>query len=101
MPSKLRKALGAVKDQTSISLAKVSNKRTSLDIAILKGTTHVETPIEERYVNEILEYITSNKNYSSSCAHTIAKRIGKTHNWVVALKSLMLVLRIFQDSQFG
>ncbi|CAM8955824.1 unnamed protein product [Rhodiola kirilowii] len=97
MPSKLRKAIGAMKDTTSISLAKVSNKRTSLDIAILKATTHVETPIEERYMNEILEYIKSNKNYSSSCAHTIARRIGKTRNWVVALKSLMLVLRIFQD----
>uniref|UniRef100_A0A7N0TUA5 ENTH domain-containing protein n=1 Tax=Kalanchoe fedtschenkoi TaxID=63787 RepID=A0A7N0TUA5_KALFE len=97
MPSKLRKALGAVKDQTSISLAKVSNKRTSLDVAILKATTHEEVPIDDRYVHEILECIASNKNYSSACAHTIAKRIGKTRNWVVALKSLMLVLRIFQD----
>ncbi|CAJ1964196.1 unnamed protein product [Sphenostylis stenocarpa] len=35
--------------------------------------------------------------YAAACAHCIGKRIGKTHNWVVALKSLMIVLRIFQD----
>ncbi|XP_054799286.1 clathrin coat assembly protein AP180-like [Prosopis cineraria] len=34
---------------------------------------------------------------SQACAQSIGKRIGRTRNWVVALKSLMLVLRIFQD----
>jgi hypothetical protein len=98
MPSKLRKALGAVKDQTSISIAKVSNTNAAnLEVLILKATTHDEIPIEERYVTEILLLIYSNKVYASACAHAISKRIGRTRNWIVALKSLMLVLRIFQD----
>ncbi|CAK7349038.1 unnamed protein product [Dovyalis caffra] len=98
MPSKLRKAIGAVKDQTSISLAKVSNTNASnLEVLILKATRHDEVPIDERYVNEVLNLISSNKIYAASCAQAIAKRIGKTRNWLVALKSLMLVLRIFQD----
>ncbi|KAI4308394.1 hypothetical protein L6164_031474 [Bauhinia variegata] len=96
MPSKLRKALGAVKDQTSISLAKVSNAA-NLQVTILKATTHDEIPIEERYLNEILEAVSSNKVYAAVCANSIGKRIGKTRNWVVAIKSLMLILRIFQD----
>ncbi|XWS47389.1 hypothetical protein CRYUN_Cryun14cG0148100 [Craigia yunnanensis] len=98
MPSKLRKAIGAVKDQTSISLAKVVNTNSSnLDVAVLKATTRDKEPIDERYVNEILQTISSNKLNAAICAHAIAKRIGKTKNWVVVLKSLMLVLRIFQD----
>nr|KYP41677.1 Putative clathrin assembly protein At1g05020 family [Cajanus cajan] len=96
MPSKLRKAIGAVKDQTSISLAKVTNAA-NLEVTILKATTHDKNPIEERYMNEILNIVSSNKVYATTCAHCISKRIGKTRNWVVALKSLMIVLRIFQD----
>ncbi|KAM7271136.1 hypothetical protein ACFE04_030350 [Oxalis oulophora] len=98
MPSKLRKAIGAVKDQTSISLAKVSNNNAAnLEVAILKATTHDHVPIEERYVLEILHLISSNKVYAAACAQAIGKRIGKTRNWIVALKSLMIVLRVFQD----
>lgn len=96
MPSKLRKAIGAVKDQTSISLAKVTNAE-NLEVLIIKATTHDEIPIEERYINEILSLVSSNKNYASACAQSIGKRIGKTKNWIVALKSLMIILRIFQD----
>ncbi|KAJ8554564.1 hypothetical protein K7X08_025242 [Anisodus acutangulus] len=98
MPSKLKKAIGAVKDQTSISLAKVaSNTSSTLEVAVLKATTHDDVPIDERYINEIVQLVSSNKAYAAACARAIGKRIGRTRNWIVALKSLMLVLRIFQD----
>ncbi|KAL9231642.1 hypothetical protein vseg_006843 [Gypsophila vaccaria] len=98
MPSKLKKAIAAVKDQTSISLAKVGGTNSSsLEVAILKATTHDEGPIDERYVAEVLQLVSSNRSYARSCARAIGRRIGRTKNWVVAVKSLMLVLRIFQD----
>ncbi|TYJ09831.1 hypothetical protein E1A91_A11G166700v1 [Gossypium mustelinum] len=98
MPSKLKKAIGAVKDQTSISLAKVVNTNSaSLEVAVLKATTHDKAPFDERYVDEILRTVSSNKLFAGIAARVIAKRLGKTKNWVVALKCLMLVLRIFQD----
>ncbi|XP_074369797.1 clathrin coat assembly protein AP180-like [Apium graveolens] len=96
MPSKLKKAIGAVKDQTSISFAKVASS-TNLEVAILKATTHENIPTDERYINEIVELVSSDKTYAKSCARAIGKRVGRTRNWIVALKSLMLVLRIFQD----
>ncbi|XP_062028169.1 clathrin coat assembly protein AP180-like [Rosa rugosa] len=99
MPSKLKKAIGAVKDQTSISLAKVSNTSNlaSLEVTILKATSHDVVPIDDKYVREILSLISASKSNAATCAQAIAKRIGKTRNWIVAIKSLMLVLRIFQD----
>ncbi|KAL9245005.1 hypothetical protein vseg_018715 [Gypsophila vaccaria] len=98
MPSKLKKAIAAVKDQTSISLAKVGGSDASnLEVAILRATTHDEMPVDERHVTEVLQYVSSNRAYAGSCARAIGRRIGRTKNWVVALKSLMLVLRIFQD----
>ncbi|XP_010270043.1 PREDICTED: clathrin coat assembly protein AP180 [Nelumbo nucifera] len=98
MPSKFKKAIGAVKDHTSIGLAKVSKKNTSnLGIAVLKATTHEAIPVEERYVKEVILLASASKQDAAICAQTIAKRIGRTSNWIVALKSLMLVLRIFQE----
>ncbi|ESQ36422.1 hypothetical protein EUTSA_v10007033mg [Eutrema salsugineum] len=105
MPSKLKKAIGAVKDQTSISLAKVASGATggggdltTLEVAILKATSHdEEVPIDDRLVSEILGIITSKKSHAAACAAAIGRRIGRTRNWIVALKSLVLVLRIFQD----
>ncbi|KAL6561396.1 hypothetical protein OROMI_016997 [Orobanche minor] len=99
MPSKLRKAIGAVKDQTSISLAKVSsNTYSNLEVAVLKATTHDDDiPIDHKSINEVLRLVSSNKSHAAACARAIGKRIGRTRNWIVALKSLMLVFRIFQD----
>ncbi|CAL5394011.1 unnamed protein product [Camellia sinensis] len=98
MPSKLKKAIGAVKDQTSISLAKVSsNNSSNIEVSVLKATTHDSVPVEERYVHEILQLVSSDKAQAAACARAIGKRIGRTRNWIVAIKSLMLVLRIFQD----
>lgn len=98
MPSKLKKAIAAVKDQTSISLARVSSKDSSnLEVVVLKATSHDDVPVDEKYVHEALRLVSCNKAHAAACARAIGKRIGRTRNWVVALKSLMLVLRIFQD----
>nr|VDD41554.1 unnamed protein product [Brassica oleracea] len=104
MPSKLKKAIGAVKDHTSISLAKVATGAngggdlTTLEVAILKTTSHDEdVPIYDRLVSDILAIISSKKSHAAACAAAIGRRIGRTKNWIVALKSLVLVLRIFQD----
>ncbi|CAH8306025.1 unnamed protein product [Eruca vesicaria subsp. sativa] len=104
MPSKLKKAIGAVKDHTSISLAKVATGAngggdlTTLEVAILKATSHDEdVPIYDRLVSDILSIISSKKSHAAACAAAIGRRIGRTKNWIVALKSLVLVLRIFQD----
>ncbi|VFQ90868.1 unnamed protein product [Cuscuta campestris] len=100
MPSKLKKAIGAVKDQTSISIAKVASNNSSssnLEVAVLKATTHDDDPVDTRYVRELLHLVSADKAYAAACARAIGKRIGRTRNWIVTLKSLILVLRIFQD----
>ncbi|XP_047339829.1 clathrin coat assembly protein AP180-like [Impatiens glandulifera] len=100
MPSKLKKAIGAVKDQTSIGLAKVSSytATSSVEVAVLKATTHDDSiPVDYRYINQILTLVSSNKMNASVCARAIGKRITRTRSWAVAVKSLILVLRIFQD----
>ncbi|KAK6135368.1 hypothetical protein DH2020_030879 [Rehmannia glutinosa] len=98
-PSKIRKAIGAVKDQTSIGLAKVgsSNSLSDLDVAIVKATRHEEYPPDERYVREILNLTTYSRAFVNACVSTIARRLSKTKNWVVALKTLMLIQRLLAE----
>ncbi|RVW15650.1 putative clathrin assembly protein [Vitis vinifera] len=98
-PSKIRRALGAVKDQTSIGLAKVgsSNSLADLDVAIVKATRHEEYPAEERHIREILSLTCYSRAFVSACVNTLARRLNKTKNWTVALKTLMLIHRLLAD----
>ena len=95
--SKLRRAIGAVKDQTSVGLAKVggrSSSLTELEVAIVKATRHDEYPAEEKYVREILSLTSYSRNYVSACVSLLSRRLNRTKNWSVALKALILIQRV-------
>ncbi|KAF8779452.1 hypothetical protein HU200_002726 [Digitaria exilis] len=101
-PSKLRQALGAVKDQTSIGLAKVGSAGTveaDLDVAIVRATSHSESsPAEERHVREILALTRLSRVYVGACVASLSRRLGRTRSWAVALKSLAIVHRLLSSS---
>lgn len=98
-PSSLRKAIGAVKDKTSIGLAKVgsSTSLSDLDVAIVKATRHEEQPAEEKYIREILSLTCYSRAYVNACVNTMSRRLNKTKNWTVALKTLMLIHRVLSE----
>ncbi|KAL3331923.1 hypothetical protein AABB24_032509 [Solanum stoloniferum] len=94
----IRKAIGAVKDQTSISLAKVtSNVAPDLEVLVVKATTHDNDPADEKYIREILHLTSNSRGYVSAFVFAVSKRLSKTHDWVVALKALVLVHRLLTD----
>ena len=97
-PSTIRKAIGAVKDQTSISIAKVAgNIAPDLEVLVVKATTHDEDPADEKYIREIVTLTSYSRGYVGACVATISKRLSKTRDWIVALKALMLVHRVLVD----
>ncbi|KAI3424656.1 ENTH domain-containing protein [Psidium guajava] len=94
---KLRRALGAVKDRTSIGLAKVSTTSSSLadlEVAIVKSTRHDEFPAEEKHVQEIISLTSYSRAHITACIDTLSRRLNKTRNWTVALKTLILIQRL-------
>ncbi|KAL0654641.1 hypothetical protein Bca4012_097332 [Brassica carinata] len=98
--SKLKRAIGAVKDQTSVGLAKVNGRSASLselDVAIVKATRHEEYPAEEKYIREILSLTSYSRNYINSCVNTLSRRLNKTKCWTVALKTLILIQRLLGE----
>lgn len=97
-PSTIRKAIGAVKDQTSIGIAKVgSNMAPELEVAIVKATSHDDDPASEKYIREILHLTCCSRGYVTACVSSISKRLGKTRDWIVAIKCLMLIHRLLND----
>ncbi|CAA7022910.1 unnamed protein product [Microthlaspi erraticum] len=80
--SSLRRYLGALKDTTTVSLAKVNSDYKELDIAIVKATNHVERPSKERYIRAIFMAISATRPRAdvAYCIHALARRLARTHN---------------------
>ncbi|KDP30243.1 hypothetical protein JCGZ_17025 [Jatropha curcas] len=95
----IRKALGAIKDTTTVSLAKVNSDYKELDIAIVKATNHVERPAKEKHIRAIFAAISSTRPRAdvAYCIHALARRLSKTHNWAVALKTLIVIHRALRE----
>ncbi|KAI7980029.1 putative clathrin assembly protein [Camellia lanceoleosa] len=78
----LRKALGAIKDSTTVNLAKVNSDYMELDIAIVKSTNHVERPAKEKHIRAIFAAILATRPRAdiAYCIHALATQLSKTHN---------------------
>eukprot|EP00250_Pteridium_aquilinum_P013227 c21214_g1_i1 orf=237-1928(+) len=95
----LRKVLGAIKDSTKVGLAQINSDYKELDIAIVKATNHVESPPKEKHVRTIFMATSASRPRAdvAYCINALARRISKTHNWTVALKSLMVIHRTLRE----
>lgn len=94
-----RKAYGALKDQTKVGLAHVNSDFKDVDVAIVKATNHVECPPKERHIRKILAYTSAVRPRADVqyCLHALARRLAKTRNWTVALKTLIVIHRTLRE----
>ncbi|XP_057538523.1 putative clathrin assembly protein At5g35200 [Amaranthus tricolor] len=97
--SSLRKYLGSIKDTTTISLAKVNSDYKELDVAIVRATNHVERPSKEKHIRAIFAAVSATRPRAdvAYCIHALARRLAKTHNWAVALKTLIVIHRALRE----
>uniref|UniRef100_A0A2P2LP55 Clathrin assembly protein n=1 Tax=Rhizophora mucronata TaxID=61149 RepID=A0A2P2LP55_RHIMU len=95
----LRKALGALKDTTTVSLAKVNSGYKELDISIVRATNHVERQAKEKHIRAIFAAVSATRPRAdvAYCIHALARRLSKTHNWAVALKTLIVIHRALRE----
>lgn len=94
-----RKAYGALKDTTTVGLANINSDFKVLDVAIVKATNHVECPPKERHLRKILAAtnLSSPRMDVAYCIQALARRLAKTHNWTVALKTLIVIHRTLRE----
>lgn len=94
-----RKAYGALKDTTKVGLAKVNSDYKDVDVAIVKATNHVECPPKERHLRKIMIATSAMRPRAdvAYCIHALSRRLAKTHNWTVALKTLIVIHRTLRE----
>ncbi|KAA3483076.1 ENTH/ANTH/VHS superfamily protein [Gossypium australe] len=94
-----RKAYGALKDTTKVGLAHVNSDYADLDVAVVKATNHVECPPKERHLRKIFIATSAIRPRAdvAYCIHALGRRLAKTHNWTVALKTLIVIHRALRE----
>ncbi|KAH9619790.1 hypothetical protein KSS87_006630 [Heliosperma pusillum] len=94
-----RKAYGAIKDQTKVGLAQINSDFKDLDVATVKATNHVEIPPKDRHLRKLLLATSAVRPRAdvAYCIHALARRLTKTRNWTVALKTLIVVHRLLRE----
>ncbi|GMJ13380.1 hypothetical protein like AT2G01600 [Hibiscus trionum] len=94
-----RKAYGALKDSTKVGLAHVNSDYADLDVAVVKATNHVECPPKERHLRKIFVATSAVRPRAdvAYCIHALGRRLAKTHNWTVALKTLIVIHRALRE----
>lgn len=94
-----RKAYGALKDHTKVGLAHVNSDFKDVDVAIVKATNHVECPPKDRHLRKIMVFTSAMRPRAdvAYCIHALARRLAKTHNWTVALKTLIVIHRTLRE----
>ncbi|XP_006648067.1 putative clathrin assembly protein At5g35200 [Oryza brachyantha] len=95
----IRKYVGALKDSTTVSIAKVNSDYKDLDIAIVKATNHVENPAKEKYIRDIFYHLSAGRPRAdvAYCIRALGRRLSKTRNWAVALKTLIVIHRALRE----
>ncbi|CAD6249073.1 unnamed protein product [Miscanthus lutarioriparius] len=95
----IRKYMGSLKDTTTVSIAKVNSDYKELDIAIVKATNHVENPTKEKYIREIFYHLSPGRPRAdvAYCIRALGRRLSKTRNWAVALKTLIVIHRALRE----
>uniref|UniRef100_A0A7N0UCM9 ENTH domain-containing protein n=1 Tax=Kalanchoe fedtschenkoi TaxID=63787 RepID=A0A7N0UCM9_KALFE len=94
-----RKAYGALKDSTKVGLAHVNSDYADLDVAIVKATNHVVCPPKERHLRKIILATTAVRPRAdvAYCILALSRRLTKTRNWTVALKTLIVLHRALRE----
>ncbi|KAG9457114.1 hypothetical protein H6P81_001622 [Aristolochia fimbriata] len=101
----LRQAVGSFKDRAAIGKAMVCSGHgggggggggalSEMEIAVVRATAHEECPTEEKYVHEILFLVSNSPGSTPFLARRISRRLRRTRDPVVALKTLLLVHRL-------
>jgi len=95
----IRRYVGALKDSTTVSIAKVNSDYKRMDIAIVKATNHVESPAKEKYIRDIFQHLSAGRARAdvAYCIRALARRLSKTRNWAVALKTLIVIHRALRE----
>ncbi|KAH1203995.1 hypothetical protein GLYMA_17G235500v4 [Glycine max] len=68
-----------------------------MEFKIVKAMSHNDDPTNDKYIREILNLMSHSRGYIHACVTAVSKQLGKTRDWIVALKALMFVHRLMNE----
>lgn len=71
-----------------------------IHLTIVRATSHRESPAREKHVQAIISACSTSRVRVSRCVAELKRRLRKTRNWAVALKSLILIHRLLREGDF-
>ncbi|CAO2821935.1 unnamed protein product [Amaranthus hypochondriacus] len=94
MKHQWRRALGRMKDRSSIIMSsltlKTRHRHCGLEGCIIKATSHNDSCMDYKSVERVFAYVKTSPSHLIIFLWALTRRIERTRNWVVALKSLIL-----------
>ncbi|XP_074282248.1 putative clathrin assembly protein At1g25240 [Silene latifolia] len=91
-----RRATGKIKDRNSILILNILSRNSryrqpDLEAAIIKATSHDETHIDYKNARRVFTWVQASPSHLMVFLWALTRRAKRTQNWVVALKSLILL----------
>ncbi|KAK7328440.1 hypothetical protein VNO77_22546 [Canavalia gladiata] len=83
----------------ALGLTKIHGDHKGLNVAIVKATNSEHVLPKEKHVRTIFQWLSPTKprNEVIYCIHGLSKRLSKTNNWAVALKTLLVIHRAMRE----
>ncbi|XP_027902696.1 putative clathrin assembly protein At5g57200 [Vigna unguiculata] len=83
----------------ALGLSKFSGELKGLDAAIVKATSYKHALPKEKHIRTIFHSLSPSKPRSEViyCIEGLSKRFSHTHNWSVAMKSLLVLHRAIRE----
>ncbi|XWS69481.1 hypothetical protein CRYUN_Cryun04dG0182500 [Craigia yunnanensis] len=106
MNRRFRQVFTSLREHSSVSYAKIATIGgfCNVDLIIVKATAPDDLPLPEKYVHELLKIFSISPPCCRAFSLYFTRRFGKTRNWRVALKCLLLLHRLLrslpEDSPF-
>lgn len=98
-----RRAAATAKDKSSLCLSRITNggryyalagsgglRSAVLDAAVIRATSHDENSIDYKNAGRVFAWVRTSPSLLDPLMWTLARRVGRTRSWPVALKVLML-----------
>ncbi|KAH7670820.1 ENTH/VHS domain-containing protein [Dioscorea alata] len=92
LKSKLKQALGSLMEISGSSTDILSG----IDAAIARGTDRTDTPVDDKYVHEILFLVSNSPGSITFLARRITRRLETATDVILALKTLLLLHRLLR-----
>ncbi|GMJ03734.1 Phosphatidylinositol binding clathrin assembly protein 5a [Hibiscus trionum] len=106
MNKRFQQAFTALKEHTCVNYAKLATAGGlgNVDLILVKATAPNDLPLPDKYAHQLQKLFTISPPCCRAFSLSFARRFGKTRNWRVALKCLLLLHRLLrslpEDSPF-